>query len=206
MLLTVCCLAGLTGLIGWLAGRAQATGANVLADERGKEVVRLSAELSVRSVREQELIERQQVVERDRDRLTTILDKERETAATHNVLLEHAELKLREAFAVTSQQALKANSESFLDLAKALLGELQQAATGDLDQRQKSIDDLVKPVQEGLAKVEIVLQTVDRQRAESHATLQETLRQIVEAHQQLSGNTQSLVQALRAPPRARTVG
>ena len=122
-----------------------------------------------------------------------------QAAAARQKDMAQLETKFRETFATLSQRALQMNGESFLTLAKATLGEFQQAAKTDLEHRQESIEEMVKPVREGLNKVETVLQTVDRQRAESHATLQETLRMIAEAHRQLAGNTQSLVQALRAP-------
>lgn len=135
----------------------------------------------------------------ERERLRTLLEKEREGAATQATQMEQLERRFVDTFAALSQQALKNSGESFLTLARATLGEFHQVARTDLEQRQQSIDALVKPVRDELAKVEVALQTVDRQRAESHATLQENLRQIAEVHQQLSNNTQSLVQALRAP-------
>lgn len=136
---------------------------------------------------------------RERERLRTLLETEREAAAAQQTQMDQLERRFVDAFAALSQQALRSSGESFLTLAKATLGEFQQAARTDLEQRRQSIDALVKPVRDELAKVEAALQTVDRQRAESHATLQEHLRQIAEVHQQLSTNTQSLVQALRAP-------
>jgi len=170
-------------LVAWLFGRARTLAADL--EDRRHEIDTLRNELAT--------------VQRERERLATVVEKEREAAAAHRQLVAQTETTLRETFALASQQALKSNSEAFLDLAKVTFGELHQRATTDLSHRQQAIDELVKPVHEGLAKVESVLQTVDRQRAESHATLQEHLRHIADAHQALAGNTQSLVYALRAP-------
>lgn len=183
LLLALCVAVGLALLATWLWGRART----------------LSAQLATRTREADELRSALSAAQREGDRLSTMLSMERDAAAERMRLMAQTESTLREAFALASQQALKANSETFLDLAKATLGEVQQRAASDLAQRHQAIDELVKPVHDGLAKVELVLQTVDRQRAESHATLQEHLRHIAEAHQTLAGNTQSLVQALRAP-------
>jgi DNA recombination protein RmuC len=105
----------------------------------------------------------------------------------------------RDALARVSDRALQANSDAFLTLARTALREFQQTARQDLETRQRSIDELMAPVRESLTRVETTLQTVDRQRAESHAALHEHLRQLAHAHHQLSSSTERLVGALRAP-------
>ena len=137
--------------------------------------------------------------EGDRERLAATLESERKSTAERLAALDEAEVKLREAFASLSAQALQANNQAFLDLAKASLGEYQQLAKADLDSRQGAIDQLVKPMQEGLQRVDEKIQAFDKERAVSAATLQEHLRSMAEAQQQLTGETQMLVRALRAP-------
>ena len=83
----------------------------------------------------------------ERAALAAGLEAERRSGAEKIALLKDAENKLREAFSALSAEALKQNSESFLQLARTSLGEFQKAATMDLDGRHKSIESLVQPLQ-----------------------------------------------------------
>ncbi|MGH7594100.1 MAG: DNA recombination protein RmuC [Gemmatimonadales bacterium] len=134
-----------------------------------------------------------------RERLAATIESERRVSEECLEAFAKAEAALREAFTALSFQALQANNLAFLELAKASMGEFQQAAKSDLDARQHSIDQLVKPMQEGLQRVDEKLQAFDKERAVSAASLQEHLRSMAEAQQHLTGETQMLVRALRAP-------
>lgn len=173
------------------------------ADERGAEVTRLTGQLTTAGTahteREHALFQQVRTAEIDLATLKATLEKEQEATAAKLVVLQEAETRLRDAFAVASRDALTANSSTFLELAKTALGEFQQVARSDFESRQKSVDEIVKPVQEGLVKVTDALQAFDKQRAESHSTLQEQLRSLAITHGDLATNTQNLVQALRAP-------
>jgi DNA recombination protein RmuC len=126
------------------------------------------------------------------------LEAERRSSAEKVSLLENAEAKLRDAFSSLSSEALRANSESFLQLARTSLGEFQRTATMDLDGRQKAIDALVQPLRESLTKVDAKLQDVDRGRATSQAQLSEQLRSLTQAQQVLHAETGKLSRALRS--------
>lgn len=134
----------------------------------------------------------------DKASLTAALDAERRTSAEKVALLQSAETKLRDAFSSLSAEALRANSESFLHLARTSLGEFQKTATMDLDGRQKAIDALVQPLRESLTKVDAKLQEVDRGRASSQAQLSEQLRSLTQAQQVLHSETSKLARALRS--------
>lgn len=198
------------GGLGWSIGSRRGTELQVRLEERDRElakeraVTQQAAADHAQEVRAQrtelELLRgRLATAEGDRERATATLDSERRSAMERIAELDQADAKLREAFAALSAQALQANNQAFLDLAKASMGEFQQAAKSDLDGRQLAIDQLVKPMQEGLQRVDEKLQAFDKDRATSAATLQEHLRSMAEAQQQLTGETQMLVRALRAP-------
>ncbi len=106
---------------------------------------------------------------------------------------------LRESFTAIAADALRANNDQFLAVARASMGEFQQGARSDLDARAQAIDHLLRPMHEGLARVDARLQAFDRDRVASAASLQEHLRSMAMAQQQLTGETQQLVRALRAP-------
>lgn len=128
----------------------------------------------------------------ERARLQTALEHERKTAG-------QLDAKLRDSFASLAAQSLEANNAQFIALAESKFGELRTAASGDLDLRHQRIDELVKPVRDGIDRVRTALVDFDKQRATGAATLEEQIRALAGSHAQLAGNTQDLVTALRAP-------
>lgn len=131
--------------------------------------------------------------------LAASLEAERRSTADKIALLKDAEAKLRDAFAALSADALKQNTQSFLQLARASLGEFQKTATLDLDGRQKAIESLVQPLRESLTRVDTKLNEVERGRASSQAQLSEQLRSLTQAQQVLHSETSKLARALRSP-------
>ncbi|MDQ3486599.1 MAG: DNA recombination protein RmuC [Acidobacteriota bacterium] len=134
----------------------------------------------------------------ERAALAAALEAERRAAAEKIALLQNAEVTLRDAFSALSSQALQANSESFLRLARTSLGEFQKSATMDLEGRHKAIDSLIGPLRESLHKVDAKLVDVDRGRASSQAQLSEQLRSLTQAQQVLHSETSKLSRALRS--------
>jgi DNA recombination protein RmuC len=103
------------------------------------------------------------------------------------------------AFKALSADALARNNQAFLDLAKTTLAQAQQAARGDLDLRQKAIQDLVTPVRASLEKVDAQIHDLERSRAGAYASLHEQVRSLAESQAQLRSETGKLVAALRSP-------
>lgn len=131
--------------------------------------------------------------------LAASLEAERRSTADKIALLKEAESKLRDAFAALSADALKQNSESFLQLARTSLGDFQRSATMDLEGRSKAIEALVQPLRESLTRVDTKLNEVERGRASSQAQLSEQLRSLTQAQQGLHTETSRLARALRSP-------
>ena len=132
-------------------------------------------------------------------RLEERLAAERRAAVVRSALLERAELTLRDAFASLSADALRQNNQSFLTLAQTRLGEFERGAASDLDRRQQAMSDLVRPIQESLAKVDGKLQEVEKERVASYAGLVEQVRAMARTQQALQAETGKLAKALRAP-------
>ncbi len=132
-------------------------------------------------------------------RLEAELDAARAISAEKLALVQSAEARLREAFSALSSEALKHNSESFLQLARASLGEFQRSATVDLDGRHKAIETIVAPLKESLTKVDAKLQEVERGRASGNAQLSEQLRSLTQAQHLLFTETSRLSRAMRSP-------
>ena len=135
----------------------------------------------------------------ERERLLAQVESEKQGAARTAQLVEQMELRFKESFAALSSQALQANNHAFLDLAKTSMGEFQQAAKADLDARKQSIEQVVTPIQDGLARVDTILRAFDRARVSGEAALQQHLTMLVEGQQRLTQETGALVRALRSP-------
>ncbi len=184
-------------IAGKSAADIAATGARL--DEWSKQIARLEQELGQRARELEQSVAESAQVRQERARLAAELDAERKAGAEKLALLRDAETKLREAFEALSAEALRRNNQSFLELAKASLGEFQQAATGDLDKRQTAITEMVKPIRESLEKVDSKLQAVERARGEAYAELREQVRALGTTQQHLQSETANLVKALRTP-------
>ncbi|MGD8785208.1 MAG: DNA recombination protein RmuC [Thioalkalispiraceae bacterium] len=112
---------------------------------------------------------------------------------------EQARQQLSETFSALSSQALKHNNESFLKLAQENLKHFQTKASGDLEQREKAIENLVKPIREALEKTEKQIQNIEKDRKESYGALNSHLESMARTQQGLQDQTQQLVNALRRP-------
>jgi DNA recombination protein RmuC len=132
-------------------------------------------------------------------RILARLDAERQASAEKLALLARAESRLREAFSSLSAEALRQNNQSFLELAQTKLSEVQQSASFDLDRRREAVDDLVRPIQEALTRVDGKLHEVEKDRLASYAGLIEQVSAMARTQQALQAETGNLVKALRAP-------
>lgn len=179
----------LTGaLLAWLVARTRIATLSTRIEERDREIVRLgSAERDLREAREELAGIRKQ------------LESERLAAADKLALIQNAEQALKDAFNALSAEALRQNNQSFLDLATTKLGEFQQAAAGDLEARQKAISDMVKPIEDGVKRVDLILSEVEKQRIHAYAEIQQQVQAMAATQMQLKGETANLVKALRAP-------
>ncbi|MBI4400548.1 MAG: DNA recombination protein RmuC [Nitrospirae bacterium] len=125
------------------------------------------------------------VAETQRDEIQKNLEEQK-------ALLSQARQEMAEAFRALSGEALKANNQAFLDLAKTSFETLHAEAKGDLALRQQAIDELVKPLHDSLKRYEDELRQMERVRQSAYGGLDQHLQRL----QQETGN---LVKALRAP-------
>lgn len=131
--------------------------------------------------------------------LSTTLELERRNSEEKLAALSQAKEQFAETFSHLSSQALKHNSEEFLKLAEQNLKQFQARAEGDLVQKEKAIENMVKPIKEALDKTEQQIRNIEKDRKEAYGTLHSHLENMARMQESLQGETRNLVQALRRP-------
>lgn len=159
----------------------------------------LKAELDRRDEYEEGL--RQDIAEYQRKIATfeTTLAKEREAFEEKKAILERAQVELKQAFDALSREALTKNNEEFLKLANDKLKQFQEAAEKDLGEREKRIEEVVKPVKETLEKFDQKVQEIEKERVGAYEGLKEQVRNLQTMEGTLLKETTNLVRALKNP-------
>jgi DNA recombination protein RmuC len=102
-----------------------------------------------------------------------------------------------------ASDALTQSNQSFLELAKTQLEQLQQKTASDLEQRKQAVEHLVTPIKESLSKVDGKLQELEVARTRAYSELSTQVRVLAETQQALRSETGNLVSALRDRPNVR---
>jgi DNA recombination protein RmuC len=121
------------------------------------------------------------------------LQEEREAA------FELAQAKLTQAFADISNRSLRANSDTFLQLARQNLETHQEKARSELSEREKAVEALVKPIRDALEASNKQISELEKARSEAYGSIRNHLEAMQLSQQSLTQETQNLVKALRRP-------
>jgi len=124
--------------------------------------------------------------------LATTLELERRQAADRVAEVE-------KTIAALSSDALRENSKTFLTLAQETLKQFHVQAKGDLEQKEKAVEGLVKPIREALEKTGEQVRLMEKERKEAYGALHKHLETLTQTQQLLHGETSKLVTALRRP-------
>jgi len=112
---------------------------------------------------------------------------------------EQTQASIETLFGHLSSQALEKSSRTFLQLAEQTLGRFHERAKGDLSEKEKAVENLIKPIREALEKTEKQIRLMEHERKEAYGSLHKHLETMSLTQQQLQGETRNLVQALRRP-------
>jgi DNA recombination protein RmuC len=119
------------------------------------------------------------------------------TAALWPRLRAHGQMS--DTFKALSQDALKGVVTQLSELNQAQLQAVQAEAKGQLEQRQRAVEQLVAPLKDQLGRVDEQLVKLDQERRESRGRLEAQLRTLNETGEKLRTETGALVTALRKP-------
>jgi len=117
-----------------------------------------------------------------------------EHAATERALED-----MERRFASLSTEALQKNHQAFINLALENLGKFQRGAEASLQQREQSMENMVKPIRDALDKTERQAQLMEKIRHQAYGALSQQIKSLAESQKHLQGETRNLVQALRRP-------
>jgi DNA recombination protein RmuC len=170
-----------------------------VAEEKNSRITDLEVWIKQRDQKIDDLQNENTLLKGKQAELETTITEERKRTAEKLNLMDEAQRKLSDAFKALSADALQNNNQSFLELAHATLDKYQCGAQSDLLMRQKAIDQMVKPLQESLQKVDQKIQDMNKQRDITYTTLSEQVKSLAVSEAQLQTETAKLVKALRVP-------
>lgn len=136
---------------------------------------------------------------RELERLQLQLQTEEQINEERLRMLDDAQDRLHNTFAALSQRALRENNTQFLQLAQETMGRFQVESRADLEQRQHSIQHLVDPIRDALAKTEAQIQQIEKDRHASFGILSQQIRGMMHDQSALRDETGRLASALRTP-------
>ncbi len=138
-------------------------------------------------------------LDRELVRARADLEHERARADERLATVNDAQERLSASFKALSADALQSSLAQLAELSRAQLQAAQVQATGDLEQRQHAVEQLVAPLKEQLGRVDSQLTRLDQERRESRGRLESQLRTLNETGERLRTETGALVTALRKP-------
>jgi DNA recombination protein RmuC len=106
---------------------------------------------------------------------------------------------LKESFNSLAGDALKHSNAQFLELAKQAFEKHHERTNASVEEKQKAVDALLKPIQEALKKTDEKLGAMEKERVGAYEGLLAQVRQMQEAGRELTEKTGDLVKALRKP-------
>ncbi|MEM1438857.1 MAG: DNA recombination protein RmuC [Pseudomonadota bacterium] len=151
----------------------------------------LVAALIARSRSERQALEIARLEQQIRD--DTALQREREQ------LMELMSTRLTGEFGQLAQKTMRANSETFLQLAEEHLGSRQKEADSALAAREQAVATLVKPISEALRDSRRQIEELEKARSQAYGGITEQLANMQATTASLQHETRNLITALRRP-------
>jgi len=114
-------------------------------------------------------------------------------------LVSRSRQELTDTFKALAADLLQNHTKTFLSLANDSFTSLQQQSEQAQERRSQSLQQLFKPVQDCLSRVDEQIRQVEKDRIATASTLNEQLKSLAGAQLRLQSETASLSQALRNP-------
>ena len=98
---------------------------------------------------------------------------------------EEKQQKLQETFAALSRQALDANTAHLVQLADQVVRRAQESSQAELDRRARAVEEIVRPVQESLGRVDEKIGKLEKANDVTAARLVEQVRALAAQEEKL---------------------
>ncbi|MDH3552026.1 MAG: DNA recombination protein RmuC [Gammaproteobacteria bacterium] len=139
------------------------------------------------------------IYRRRQNRLIMQIKNQEALQQEREIAFEAANAQLTRAFSELANQSLQANSENFLRLAEQNLGTQQERAKRELSEREKAVENLVKPIRDALDAAQKQIAELEKSRREAYGSIRTQLEAMQISQKSLKQETQNLVNALRRP-------
>ena len=107
--------------------------------------------------------------------------------------------ELARSFAELANRSLQSNSETFLRLAEQKMSVQNEQAKRELSEREKAVENLVKPIRESLQASRQQIEALEKSRSEAYGSIRTQLEAMQDAQKSLTRETHNLAKALRRP-------
>jgi DNA recombination protein RmuC len=124
--------------------------------------------------------------------LEVTLQKEREGKTKEMELFTKSEERLVNTFKALSLDALQANNNNFLDLAKEVIDSKLKDTDKNLEKRQTTLNEVIAPIKEKLEKFDHEIRALEKERVGAYEGLREQIGALM-------NQTSNLANALRKP-------
>ncbi|MCP4833890.1 MAG: DNA recombination protein RmuC [Phycisphaera sp.] len=186
----------------------------------GRALAGARARLSAEVVRQEEIRDRLARAESDVDAITKERDNAAHAAEEARVSAAGVQAELRVAtekhdeyvrgadqarkqleamFKALGADALKANNEQFMELAKAHFEKAQKQIGGHLGERNTQFEEMLKPFRETITRQQEMIERLEIKREKAYTAISEQVKMISDSHRSLKDETGRLVTALRRP-------
>jgi DNA recombination protein RmuC len=135
----------------------------------------------------------------ERARLYSQLEAQQLAMQDKLLHFEQARVQFENTFKSLAGDVLKSSTSEFLKLAETSFKTLHTRASGDMQQREKAVENLVKPIREALERTDRQMRQMEQERQTAYGSLSQHLQFMAQAQEQLRGETRNLVKALRRP-------
>ena len=131
--------------------------------------------------------------------LDATLASERRNSEEKLRLLSEASDTLKTEFKALAASALENNNANFLQLAASVLRNSQTQSAGELAQKEQAVKNLVEPIAQSLAGMNLQIQSLEQARSQAYGALTAQVSSLLDTQKALQTETGNLVKALREP-------
>lgn len=131
--------------------------------------------------------------------LETRLSQQTQSEQEKLQFFSQTQLRLTDTFKALSADVLKQSTQSFLELATTKLEQTHEKNKNEFSLKQKSIEEIVKPLKASLEIVDHKINELEKTRLTAYVSMNEQISSLVKSQTQLQTETANLVKALRTP-------